>query len=416
MPFCFKSAFTKGALSLVSLTAISITPGILAESAQILDLSSPFPEGNPINEDAAFLTSFITSSLGRDTRRFLVIENGEIVMDYQRDNVYDDEVFEMWSATKATMSMIIGTIMYSDQYNLSFDDTLGAILPAEAWAGIQDLEELAFKQGITINEMLTMTSGLYQNEDIGLFLQNLGSPIANSAGTNLTNAVAVPLWNTTEKGNFNYMITSNVLSYVIVAVTGMTPFEYCSVDVFPYLGIDPNKIKWSQNNDGVESSFSGLQMTAKDMAKIAQLYLQKGLAAPNKRLLSEAFVQKSFTEQTRNNLFGGDDPYGLLWSFMAFNKTEFPTAVGQGIWCGSGFMGQAFCFNYEAKRIVAYQRSNTVWDIGNWDLLTEMGEAAFSANFTFNETIESVASGALSHSVLWGPLAKFTLTWIAFWL
>ncbi len=411
MPFSFKSsALTKGALSLLSLSA-----GIIVESAEILDLSQPFPEGNPINEDAAF----ISSSFGRDIRRFLVIEDGEIVMDYQRDNIGDDSVYELWSATKAAMSMIIGTIMWSDQYDLTFEDTLGAILPPEAWAGIQDPQELAFKQSITIKEMLTMTSGLSQDVDPEALLiqDDLGSPVANSAGSNQKASLAVPQWNSTQKGEFDYMPTSNILSYVIVAVTGMTPLEYVSIEVFPSLGIDTSKIDWDQNDEGVQSSFSGLKMTAKDMAKIAQLYLQKGLAAPDKRLLSERFVELSLTEQTRSNVLDSDDPYGLLWMYSAFNKTDFPTTMGDGMWCGSGFMGQAYCFNYESKRVVVYQRSNSIWNYENWFILTYVAMAAFESKYTFDTPVDPSAfeSGAFSHTVL-GVLGTVALSsFAAFW-
>jgi len=404
-------------LSLLSLTAASVVPATLAElsAPRILDLSEPFLDEYPDNSDAAFIEQYIT----RDVRRFLVVDDGEIVMDYQRDTVNDDDVFRIWSATKATMSMIIGTIIFSDEYDLSLDDTLGELFTGENdWTAIEDPDEIDFKQNITIFELLTQSSGLVmlgQELTQALSFNPLTGPIdtANGAGVNLRQSLAFHSWNATMKGEFEYLEISNVLSYVIVEVTGMTPLEYVSIDVFPSLGIDTDKIEWEKNHGGVETSLSSLSLTARDMAKIGQLYMQKGLAAPDKRLVSEEYVESSLSEI---NLGLGLRPHGYMWHFFSFNKTLFPNTIGDGIYCGAGFMGQAFCFNYEAKRIVAYQRSNTVWDIGNWDLLTEMGEAAFSANFTFNETIESVASGALSHSVLWGPLAKFTLTWIAFWL
>jgi len=62
------------------------------------------------------------------------------------------------------MSMVIGTIISNDEYDLSLDDTLGEIFVDENdWSGMEDQDEVAFKQNITIFELLTMTSGLIES-------------------------------------------------------------------------------------------------------------------------------------------------------------------------------------------------------------------------------------------------------------
>jgi len=406
MPFLLKPS---SVLSLLSLTAASVVPATLAElsAPRILDLSEPFLDEYPDNSDAAFIEQYIT----RDVRRFLVVDDGEIVMDYQRDTVNDDDIFGIWSATKATMAMIIGTIITSDEYDLSVDDTLGEILTGENdWAAIEDPEELAFKQNITIFELLTMTSGMTQGAEmvqvVSLNPFSEAADLANGAGINLRQSLAFHGWNANEKGNHNYLSISNILSYVILAVTGMTPREYTSVDVFPSLGIDNNKIDWRKNFQGVEASLSSLFMTARDMAKVAQLYLQKGKAAPNKQLLPEEFIKETLS----HHALWEDWPYGYFWAYQEFNVNIFPNQIGEGMWCAIGGMGQGYCFNYESKRVVAYQRSNTVWDFSNKEMLDAMVAAAFSADFTFNETAdptveEFVESGASSRSALWWILA-----------
>eukprot|EP00531_Pseudo-nitzschia_arenysensis_P005395 CAMPEP_0116156788 /NCGR_PEP_ID=MMETSP0329-20121206/23011_1 /TAXON_ID=697910 /ORGANISM="Pseudo-nitzschia arenysensis, Strain B593" /LENGTH=277 /DNA_ID=CAMNT_0003653879 /DNA_START=37 /DNA_END=866 /DNA_ORIENTATION=+ len=275
MPSLFKlSASTKDALSLLLLTATSVPLATVAESTNIIDLSKPFPIGNANNLAAAeFENEWVT----RD------IDDGEVVVDYQRNTVSDDTIYELWSATKAVTSMIIGTILYSDEYDLSIDDTLGDIFTNAAdWSEIEDEEEVEFKKNITIFEILTMTSGLWQvnpiTNPLAMISANPLNPFdpPNTAGVDLAESLAFNEWNATEKGELNYVYTSNILSYVVLAVTGMTPMEYASVDIWPSLGIDPSKIQWDQNFQGVEAAFSNLKMTARDMAKVAQLYLQKG--------------------------------------------------------------------------------------------------------------------------------------------
>ncbi len=419
MPFLSKrSAFTKSALSLLSLAAASVVPTTLAESPLILDLSQDFPIGNIYNTDAAAFEKNMT----RDIRRFLVIEDGEIVMDYQRNTVNDDDIYEIWSATKATMAAIVGTILDSDEYDLSIDDTLGEIFIGDtAWRSIDDPDELAFKQNITIFELMTMTSGLYQTlSPTEILKPNPLKPIdmTNSAGINFQESLAVPLWNATLE--FFYLSTSNILSYVILEVTGMTPREYAALDFFPSLGIDNDKIYWDQNFGGVEASFSGLAMTTKDMAKIAQLFLQKGKSAPDKQLVSEEFVDEALSRHTGGKY---NESFGYLWRFFEFRTsvyTEdpvvFPNSIGEGFWCGYGRQGQFFGFNYESKRVVAYQRSNTLYNEENEKLIWELAMAAFDADLTWNVTAEPVESGALSLSMPGTLIITAALSFLAYWL
>ncbi len=415
MPSLFKpSDLMKSTLSLLILIATTVPLATVAEPTNIIDLSKPFPIGN-VNNLAA--KDFEENWVTRDVRRFLVLDNGEVVIDYQRDTVTDDTIYELWSATKSVMSMIIGTILHSDEYDLSLNDTLGDIFTNENdWSEIEDEEEVEFKKNITIFEMLTMTSGLWQVNPISnpfsmISLDPL-NPLdpPNTAGINLEESLAFNDWNATYKGEMHYVYTSNILSYVILAVTGMTPMEYASVDIWPSLGIDPNKIQWDQNHQGVEASFSNLKMTARDMAKFAQLYLQKGKSAPDKQLVAEEHVRETITTYAYWDVVW---PYGYLWTFSTFDKEKFPNTIGDGAWCGYGLFAQDFCFNYESNRVVAFQRSNSF--IGRKeqeDFVRDLAQAAFSANFTFEvtadeeETVEE--SGAFSRqTTAWGILLLF---------
>lgn len=408
--------FLSKALSLLSLTAASLAP-VAASELNMLDLSKEWVVGNVQNTDAAEFSEYIT----RDVRRFIVIDNGVIVKDYQRDTVNDGAVYELFSATKAVTSFVIGTIIYDPQYDLSLDTTLGEIFAGNeiAWTGIPNATERVFKQQITVEELLTQSSGLYQELSISAFL-GIAIDIPNSAGVDLPDSLASPLWNATQKGEFFYLVTSNILSYVIKEVTGLTPWEYVAVDVFPSLGILPEQVVWGQNSEGVETSYSSIQLTARHMAKIAQLYLQKGMASPTKRLLSEEFVEASVTiHQTGIDGAGNPMTTGYLWVNVPFNLTEMPNAIGDEMWCGLGFMGQGFCFNYESNRVVAFQRSNTVWDMNNQIILMAMAIAAYDGNRTWEIVAEPAlepppVSGAFSLSGV--SLAMVAFPCLALWL
>lgn len=413
------SLLSKSALSLLLLAGASVAPTTLAESATIRDLSQDFPVGNINNQDAIFFEQVLT----RDIRRFIVLDDGEVVMNYQRDSVRDDDVYNLWSASKAVMSFFIGTILFSPQYNLTMNTTLGEIFVGENdWSEVTDPEELAFKQNVTIYEMLTMSSGLTTSIDLDVLSLNPFAPIdvPNGAGINLRQSLAHPGVNATLKGTMNYMPISNVLSYVILVVTGMTPLEYISVDILPSLGISPDEIEWDANFGGVQTSFSNMKFTGLQMAKFAQLFLQMGKSSPDKQLIPAEFVEDSLHGWLFSEMLGAD--YGYLWIYRPFNSTADPSMPDGGLWCGAGLMGQMMCLDYETNRVAVLQRSNTVWDANNWFIFGDyILPAAFSSNYTWNVTVDETtvegqpSSGALALSV-WGALSTVAFSCLAAWL
>lgn len=331
----------------------------------ILDLSQPWEIGNLNNPDAIDYES----QFGRDIRRFMVIDNGKVVMDYQRDNIEDDEVYHLWSSTKVIMSTFIGVIIESDKYELSLNDTLGDIFTNDtAWEDIANEEELAYKKSITIYEMLTMTSGLFYDKNLNPFSEEffLGNAIdvstaPNRAGDNVQESLSFPNILDGKRGNYKYLQISNILSYVILERTGMTPLEFASLEIFPFLGIKPEEILWEQNNEGIESSFTSLYMNTHQMAKFAQWYLQKGKVSPTKQLVSEDWVNEAVTKRVWG-FEGCSGWYGYLWCFQDGNSSGILDTDDFFLIGSYGNFGQGYLFNYETGRVTAWQRSNTLYD------------------------------------------------------
>merc|ERR1739848_601339 len=239
----------------------------------------------------------------RDMRRLLILEDGDIVLEYQRDNVPDDKVYNLWSVTKSIMSMLVGTVIESGRFNLSIDDTLGDIFAnnTDAWNLITNETELAYKKSVTVLKLLTMTSGLtptvtlnpFDEESINMFAMPSG--LANSAGADISESLSFPDIIPGMRGRHYYAAYSNILSYVIKEKTGMTPLELLNQEVSPFLGFNADQIKWDYNEDGVETAFSNIYLTNRQMAKFGQLYLQKGYAAPNVSIVSEEWIEASLT-------------------------------------------------------------------------------------------------------------------------
>ena len=184
------------------------------ESATIVDLSQDIPR-----DEAAISSSPGSKALQEAAKQvptllnFMVIENGSIVSAYNRDDIDPTEVQYVASVTKSWMSLLLGMLV--EDGLLSLDTTLGEIFPDDdAWADVTD-GSTDFRKGVTIEELLTMTSGLTNNFE-GL----LRSP----GGESLQDSLSFP--DIGVKGKFDYLISSNIPSYIVIERTGMTPKQY----------------------------------------------------------------------------------------------------------------------------------------------------------------------------------------------
>ena len=86
----------------------------------------------------------------------MVLERGKIVTSYVRDGIATSDTYNIYSATKSFMSLLVGMLI--DERSLSLDDTLGDVFTnSTVW---DNVEMADYVQSVTIEEMLTMTSGL----------------------------------------------------------------------------------------------------------------------------------------------------------------------------------------------------------------------------------------------------------------
>ncbi|MDP8205372.1 MAG: serine hydrolase [Candidatus Electryonea clarkiae] len=158
----------------------------------------------------------------------------------------------------------------------------------------------AGKDKITIEHLLTMTSGLEwdewsaplssaKNDIVGIWYQNedpitfiLERPLVNEPGTSFTYS----------GGN---MI---VLGEIIRNATGMKMDEFTGKYLFEPLQIDSST--WRQFENGVIEAGGGIKITSRDMLKIGVTFLNKGVWN-GKRIISEQWVEKSATPFPENN-------------------------------------------------------------------------------------------------------------------
>lgn len=164
------------------------------------------------------------------------------------------------------------------------------------------------------------------------------------------------------RGAYGYLTVNNILSYVILEVSGLTPRQYLAENILPALGIENDDLFWDHMNDGVEHAFAGIHLTAGQMAKFGQLYLQRGATGRDSQLISEDWIDDSlsiFVEgsicEDAECLTKGRIKGGYLW----FDRSD----LSPGTWCavgnsGNSRDGQFICVNSLLDRVVVTQRDD----------------------------------------------------------
>lgn len=333
--------------------------GSNAGGTALVDLSVDFETSSNLGNSAGADQITAVAKATPDIATALVLEHGKIVASYVREGFDPDTPLHIWSCTKSWTSLLIGVLVESGL--LALDESLGEIFTDEAvWANVTDEEE-SFRKNVTIEELLTMSSGLIDPEAAGGFQDWTLTDGGNAGGADLQTSLSWPRVGT--KGVFSYLSVSTILSYVIQERAGMSPREYLSMMVLPALGIDDSAIDWWQNEDGMEYAYHGLHLTAHQMAKFGQLYLQNGLASPNRSLVSAEWIEQSTSPQVEAVVPGDpsvpDGPtinasYGYLF-WMSFDLDVGDLGVGE-YYCAVGAYGQDICISPELDRVSVQQR------------------------------------------------------------
>src|SRR5712692_3432617 len=225
------------------------------------------------------------------------------------------------SATKSITDVLIGIAI--DEHKLSGVDAKILTLLPERARKIQNPDPR--KAAITVEDFLTMSSTLecddwndasrgneermYVVEDWAQFILDL--PIRGRM--HVGEQVEAP-----PHGRYFSYCTGGVftLSEVLEKATGMRTDHYACKKLFRPLGI--TNVEWVYSPMNVPQTGGGLQLTSRDLLKIAQLYLDGG-EWQGKRIVSEAWVRSSTQPHAR---IDEATEYGYLWWLKSFKSGE----------------------------------------------------------------------------------------------
>jgi CubicO group peptidase (beta-lactamase class C family) len=261
------------------------------------------------------------------TRCLLVVKDGYIVFEKYYGGGAEDQSSNLWSVTKSFTSALVG-ILFTRGLITSADQLMTMYLPEYPEFG-----------EIRIRHALTHTSGLSWTEE--------GLPWVSWIISDDWIAAALARGREYEPGKvFKYSsANSQFLSGLIHAVTGQTPGELAETSLFLPLGIPFNRLTeilhydnwdeykvlldhgWRQDPMGLEIGGFCLYLSARDMAKLGFLFINRG-SWDGQQILSQEWVEDS-TRDKMTNIYGRYS-YGYHWWITLVDGVPCFLASGLG--------------------------------------------------------------------------------------
>ena len=268
------------------------------------------PESQGISSDLfAALLRELDASKDTEMHHFMALRHGKVICECN----FAPYPKGMWHITHSVCKSITGMAigMLIEEEKLKLDENIYDIFPDH----INAFSKI-FRPAITVENLLTMTSGVTFNES-GIVSGNdwlgsfLNASVNGKPGT-----------------EFQYnSLNTYVLSAIVTKRTGETLTEYLTPRLFGPLGI--TKYYWETCPKGITKGGWGLFLCAEDMAKLGQLYLQRG-KWNGQQLVSEYWIEISTARhlKTQNDTYG----YGYqLWMEQRPGSFEYNGMLGQNV-------------------------------------------------------------------------------------
>ncbi|HUS01984.1 MAG TPA: serine hydrolase [Chitinophagaceae bacterium] len=340
---------------------ISEKPGDLKDGIQTSTLSKEGMNAAMINE----IIKAIDSGFYPNRHSLLIYKNDKLVLEKYftgRDKkawVGDIGVVEhnvntlhdMRSVSKSVVSACIGIAIARGKIK-SVNQKVFSFFPEyEAF-------DTGTKKNLTIENLLTMSSGFKWNEDIPYDNPENSEMLMTASKDPLAYILSQPmaaLPGTVWKYNGG---TTQLLAEIIKRATGKTVAEFANENIFKNLGI--TTYEWAVfpgTNNPIAAS--GLRLRSRDMLKFGIIY-QHGGKWQGQQIIPQSWIEQSFKLKiSRPESIGG---YG--YQFWIFRDTiqnkaiELPTAVGNG--------DQRIFFDRKNDLLVIMTAGNyNKWDIKN---------------------------------------------------
>jgi CubicO group peptidase (beta-lactamase class C family) len=272
--------------------------------------------------DPTFVAKLYSNATKVETlHALLVVKNGYLIAERYFGEGSIDQETRIQSATKSYTSALVG-IALARGYLSSVDQKMIEFFP-ELAERISDPR----KNRITIRHMLQMRAGYPWEESTRELFELLYS------GFRPSNLVDVPLVREPGTGFEYSSLTSHLLGIIVARATGTDLKSFAQAHLFGPLGVEP--ADWIQDWEGYYNGHGDLHLSAREMARFGQLYLDDG-EYEGRQLIPAAWVHDSlqtYSEDAWDYRVGRnvvDMGYGYQWWSVRAGDHHYNLAWGHG--------------------------------------------------------------------------------------
>jgi hypothetical protein len=272
MPVTYSSDIRKLILTISALTFLNYT--LYAQKPNAFPVSEPEAQG----VSSAGIDSFL-NAVGQsktEFHSFMFLRHGKVIAQGWWNPYAPELRHSLYSCSKSFTSTAVGFAV--SEKLLSVNDKVIPFFPGSLPDSVK-----TYLAALTVKDLLTMSVG--QEPDPT-------AQLAMGSDNWVKDFLALPIKYTPgSKFLYNTMATY-MLSAIVQKVTGQKEVDYLKPRLFDPLGI--KGMDWEVNTQGVNTGGWGLRVKTEDLAKMGQLYLQKGVWN-GKQLLPETWIEDATT-------------------------------------------------------------------------------------------------------------------------
>ncbi|GHT53439.1 hypothetical protein FACS1894106_4290 [Spirochaetia bacterium] len=249
-------------------------------------------------------------------RGFCLVQNGKVIAEeYHRPYEGSDRVW-VYSISKSFTSTAIG--MAIDEGLLGLEDTVLSFFPESA-----PPEAPENLRVMRVRDLLCMSTGHEKDTTLPVLMSRDGDWIKTFLSLPVEHAPDTHfLYNTG---------ASFMLSAILQKVSGEKMLDYLAPRLFAPLGFD--NVEWDENSRGINTGGWGISVRLEDLAKLGQLYLDKGLYK-GQRILSQQWVETATAFHSDNSKTDNQAPdwtkgYGFQFWLCQHGAFRADGAAGQ---------------------------------------------------------------------------------------
>jgi CubicO group peptidase (beta-lactamase class C family) len=305
------------------------------------------------------------------TSGLIVLKDGAVILERYAFGRTAKDRWQSQSVAKGVTSLLVGAAV-QDGYIKSLDSQVTTYVP--------ELKGSAY-DGVTLRQLLTMTSGVKWNEDYtdakSDEVQMFSQPFV--PGVDPVISWARHLSRANQPGsNWLYKgMDPEIAARIVSRATGRSLSEYLSEKLWAPYGMDTDAF-WVVDPAGHEYASCCIQATLRDFARIGEFMLEGGRAGDVQVLPSDYIAEATSARAPGFTYYtAGATGYGYYWG-----------ALKDG-YLVTGLQGQAIIVFPKDKLVIAI---NSFWpNERNWDAYVKARDAFTEQRVGFIEAVRQAA-------------------------